>query len=84
MFISVLSIFVAAHRAVNWVQFLCSHQATWASIVCFLDESYIIIPTWIPSIPQTASLTEGDSCSNYYLVFISVWNEFEMLFYLSH
>ena len=74
MSISVLSVFVAVHRAVNWVQFLCSYQATWASIVCFLDESYII----------TASLTLGDSCSNYYLVFISVWNEFEMLFYLSH
>ena len=78
MSINMLSVFVTVHWAVNWVHVLCSYQAIWASIVCFLDESYIIIPTWMPSFPQTISLTEGDSCCNYYLVFISVWNEFEM------
>ena len=78
MSISVLSVFVTVHREVNWVHVLCSYQAIWTSIVFFLDESYIIIPTWLTSFPQTISLTDDDSCSNYYLVFISVWNEFEM------
>ena len=78
MSINVLSVFVTVYWAVTWVLVLFSYQAIWASMVCFLDGSYIIIPIWMLSFPQTISLTEGDSCCNYYLVFISVWNEFEM------